>query len=68
MENGFVYQKWKLFPVEMWIYLGDGLVSAIIEFAEKWNHLPLRESSLCVLEESHSPLAPLQLSKLELKA
>lgn len=53
MEGGFVYQKSKPLLVEIWSYLGDGLVFVIIEFTENWNHVPLREISLCSLEKSH---------------
>lgn len=34
MEGGFVYQKSKPLLVEIWSYLGDGLVFVIIEFTE----------------------------------
>lgn len=55
MEGGFVYQKSKPLLVEIWSYLGDGLVFVIIEFTENWNHVPLREISLCTLEKSQFP-------------
>lgn len=67
MEGGFVYQKWKPLLVEIQSYLGDGLVFVIIEFTENWNHVPLRENSICLFENSHSTFAPLQLFQPRLR-
>lgn len=65
MENGFEYQELKPLLVQIESYHGDGLVFVIPQFAEKWNHVPMREISVWLLEKSN--LAPLQLSHPKLK-